>query len=123
MKFSILTGFPAHEGGCYHCENGKKDCFCPGVKPSETIVSAVQDTQTTIIVSVIDELTKARAKFPPFNSAHEGWAIIKEELDELWEVVRENQATPGRDRRMAAEARQVAAMALRFIIDMPNFRN
>jgi hypothetical protein len=69
------------------------------------------------------ELSRAQAKFPPFNSAHEGYAIILEELDELWTEVCSNQETPGRDDRLRKEAIQVAAMALRFLVDMPNFKN
>lgn len=76
-----------------------------------------------MIENVINELEKARKTFPPFNSAHEGWAIVKEELDELWLEVRSNQKTPGRDERMAKEAIQIAAMALRFLVDMKDFRN
>jgi len=72
---------------------------------------------------VRDELDRARQKFPPFNSGHEGYAVILEELDELWTEIRSNQATAGRNERMAKEAIQVAAMALRFLVDMPNFKN
>lgn len=72
---------------------------------------------------IYKELQSAREKFPDFNSAHEGWAIIKEELDELWEVVKENQATNGRNARLRKEAIQVAAMAVRFLQDMKNFKN
>ncbi len=72
---------------------------------------------------VRDELVRARQKFPAFNSGHEGWAVIREELDELWAEVRSNQSTSGRSDRMHKEAVQVAAMALRFLVDMPNFKN
>lgn len=62
------------------------------------------------------ELARARAAHPGcFNSAHEGFAVLKEEVDELWDEVRT------RDRDMQAmreEAIQVAAMALRFIEDV-----
>ena len=73
--------------------------------------------------SVRIELEKAQAKFPRFNSGHEGWAVIAEELDELWREVRSNQATPDRNNRMRKEAIQVAAMAIRFLADMPYFKN
>ena len=29
------------------------------------------------------ELAAANEKFPPFHSAHEGWAVLKEEVEEL----------------------------------------
>ena len=63
------------------------------------------------------ELTVARAKFPPFNSAHEGYAIILEELEELKAEVFKNPKT--RDiQKMRTEAKQVAAMAIRFMTDI-----
>jgi hypothetical protein len=66
------------------------------------------------------ELVSAQAAFPPMHSMHEGYAILKEEVDELWEAVRVN---PGphpvsKENHRAfvrMEAVQVAAMALRFI--------
>jgi glutamyl-tRNA reductase len=51
------------------------------------------------------------------NSAHEGWAVIWEELDELWDEVRAKQGA--RDvAKMRKEAVQVAAMAMRFVLDV-----
>lgn len=38
-----------------------------------------------IIAQVQSELNKAQAKFPEFHSMHEGYAVIKEELDEVWD--------------------------------------
>ena len=81
------------------------------------------DTAIATVQQIIKEWHQAETQFPPFNSAHEGWAVIKEEMDELWEVVRENQATPGREVRLQKEAIQVAAMALRFLVDLPGFKN
>jgi hypothetical protein len=62
------------------------------------------------------ELTQATEQFPAMNSAHEGWAVIKEELDELWEHVRQKQGMR-LPHRMRREAVQVAAMAIRFALD------
>jgi hypothetical protein len=62
-----------------------------------------------------NELMKARAKFPPFNSPHEGKAVIEEELDELWEHVKANTGTGS---EAFWEAIQVAAMALRYAYDL-----
>lgn len=67
----------------------------------------------TSLICVEQELRQAREKFGPFNSAHEGYAVILEELDELWEAVRRNDVQQQHD-----EAIQVAAMALRFLVDI-----
>jgi hypothetical protein len=64
---------------------------------------------------VDEELKQAVQKFPVFNSGHEGWAVIKEELDELWEEVRKYPRAD--NRRLRKEAVQVAAMAIRFILN------
>lgn len=64
---------------------------------------------------VIVELQKARAKHPPMASAHEGWAVILEELDELWDEVKARNPDMT---RLRDEAVQVAAMGLRFLIDV-----
>ena len=60
------------------------------------------------------ELRQATAKFGPFNSAHEGYAVLKEEVDELWDAIKTN-ASPQHQRE---EAVQVAAMAIRYILDI-----
>lgn len=64
----------------------------------------------------LSELWSARSRFPDFHSAHEGYAVVLEELDELWDEVRtrdERRDMP----RMRREAIQVAAMAIRFAVD------
>lgn len=65
----------------------------------------------------VEEAFSAAAKFAPFNSAHEGYAVMHEEFDELKAHVWTNQKK--RDiPAMRAEAIQVAAMALRFVVDI-----
>lgn len=61
-----------------------------------------------------EELYRATQRFGPMASAHEGWAVIQEEVDELWDEVKGGQDV----RRMREEAIQVAAMAMRFVIDV-----
>ena len=58
------------------------------------------------------ELFKAVRKFDPFNSPHEGYAVILEELEELWDHAKAN---TGRSAEARQEAIQVAAMALRYV--------
>jgi hypothetical protein len=65
----------------------------------------------------VRELRFARGKFARFNSAHEGYAVILEELDELWAEVK-GKVSPAQRLAMRKEAIQVAAMALRFIEDV-----
>lgn len=79
------------------------------------------DTQSArldqIFLDVDDEVSAAVAKFPAFNSAHEGFSVLAEEVDELWDEVKAKQGA--RDlARLRKEAVQVAAMAIRFILDV-----
>lgn len=59
------------------------------------------------------EALRARDKFPAFNSTHEGYAVLAEEVDELWDDVKANRVEAA-----IVEATQVGAMAIRFIADM-----
>ena len=59
------------------------------------------------------ELIRATQKFGSFKSAHEGYAVLLEEVDELWDEVKRNNRSLQRE-----EAVQVAAMAVRFLVDV-----
>jgi hypothetical protein len=61
---------------------------------------------------VKEEIKKAESKYPPYNSPHEGYALIAEELDELWDEVKEHDQN---EKRMYDEAKQVACTAIRFM--------
>lgn len=63
------------------------------------------------------EASRAAGMRGPFNSAHEGFAVLKEEVDELWDHVKVNQKKRDLE-EMRKEAIQVAAMAIRFIHDV-----
>lgn len=70
-----------------------------------------------LIDEVDVELCRALSNWPQFNSAHEGYAVLAEELDELWAHVKTNQKR--RDlSAMRKEAIQVAAMAIRFALEV-----
>lgn len=81
-----------------------------------------------IIGDVMQAITKAELKHNPINSALEGWAVIREEADELqsalktlrgriegpmWRAVKADNYD-----EVMSEARHVAAMALRFLKDV-----
>jgi hypothetical protein len=63
------------------------------------------------------ECIRARSLYPPFHNAHEDYAVLLEEVDELWEAVRLKQSNPDRDRKILEEANQIGAMAIRIILD------
>lgn len=69
--------------------------------------------QVSSFKAVIDELHRASKKNLPFNSAHEGYAVLKEEVDEMWDEIKTNNIVKARE-----EAIQVAAMAIRFLCDV-----
>lgn len=74
-------------------------------------------TDEEAVNAVARELKRARKIFAPFNSAHEGYGVILEEKDELWdEIKRKRQARS--KRKMREEAIQLAAMVIRFVVDV-----
>ena len=68
-----------------------------------------------IVDDVQTEYIKAVGKHGSFHSAHEGFAVLDEERDELWDEVKKRNKSKT---DMRKEAVQVAAMAVRFIHDV-----
>lgn len=69
-----------------------------------------------VLLSVVKtELMVAEIKHPPMNSPHEGWAVIREEVDELWDEVK---ADRGRTFDAEIEAVQIAAMGIRYALNL-----
>jgi NTP pyrophosphatase (non-canonical NTP hydrolase) len=66
-----------------------------------------------VLVSVRAEVEKSDAKWPAYTSAHEGYGVLLEEVDEVWDHVKVNQKR--RDLpALRKELIQVAAVAIRF---------
>lgn len=64
-----------------------------------------------------EEFNSATINNNSYNSAHEGYAVILEELDELWDEVKKKNSL--RDKNlMKKEAVQVASSSIRFIYDL-----
>lgn len=84
------------------------------VKDDRSSVKDLMDPIKPVMVDVMLEFNTAVNKFPRFASAHEGYAVLLEEVDELWDAVKANAPRE----RLRAEAVQVAAMAIRFIHDV-----
>lgn len=69
-------------------------------------------------IEVKEEILYATKHHRPFCSPHEGYAVIKEELDELFEAIRKLQNFEDRSDQLEKEAIQVSAMAIRFLMDL-----
>lgn len=67
-----------------------------------------------IYADIENELIEACNKFQAYNSGHEGYAVIKEELDELWDEIKNEHDKV----RMYNESKQVASTAIRFMLDI-----
>lgn len=67
---------------------------------------------------VLNETLRAKLLFPEdFHNQHEGYAVILEELDELWYEVKLNQKYYDLDKQRK-EAIQCAAMCIRFATEL-----
>jgi hypothetical protein len=69
-----------------------------------------------ILVDILEEFDNASENFPKMASPHEGYAIIKEELEELWHEIKNNKKKKSRE-RARLEGLQTAAMSLRLLYD------
>lgn len=113
-----------------YAEDAMRELHGGGSPANET-----QYLQAAVLLEVAKELANARATHAHMNSHHEGYAVILEELDELWEVCKRNthakhmfghepqnvERERQRKRKradMRKEAIQVAAMAIRFVEDV-----
>ena len=71
----------------------------------------------TFLTNVMCEHERATHAYPAFHSYHEGYAVILEEVDELWDEVRKKD---GQRRKEDAynECVQIAAMVMRFATEL-----
>lgn len=92
-------------------------------KPEYKLVdqSEVQEFERLEVYNVLDrvrdEFAEASRRYGPFRNAHEGYAVLLEEVDELWDAVKMRQSNTQRDTIIRREAIQVAAMAVRLVVD------
>ena len=74
-------------------------------------------TKKQIAHDVNTELECAMSRYTSFHSNHEGFAVIKEEVDELWDLIKQDKGIVATD-EMRKECIQIAAMSIRFILDL-----
>lgn len=94
-----------------------EEAFHVVLSMNQTLVSN-KGAVNSLLHAVRGELERAMV-WPAMNSAHEGFAVLHEEVDELWDHVKTNQNRRDLD-AMKTEAIQVAAMATRFAVEVCN---
>lgn len=71
-----------------------------------------------VLFEIEEEFKRAERKHPEFPAtAHHGYAVILEEVDELWDAIKRHDGEGARK-----ECVQVAAMCLRFLNNVKNFQ-
>lgn len=70
-------------------------------------------TDLEVAHDIVQEYRRARESFKPMRGAHEGYAVILEELDEMWDAIKQNKIESAR-----MECLQVAAMCLAFLLEV-----
>lgn len=75
---------------------------------------------TQLLFEIQQELYRALRLYPSQNSLHGAHSVLREEFEELWEEIRKK--TPNLE-TTKEEAIQVAAMALRLILEHCNGTN
>ena len=62
---------------------------------------------------IYEECSRAMCKFAPFKNGHEAHSVLREEFDEFWDAIKANDILHAKQ-----EAVQLAAMALRFLVEV-----
>lgn len=112
-----MSNSPVEDGGPIPEEEPKK------------VNGHLETPLTKAVRDVVNEYKRAVDIYKPFNSYHEGISILLEEYEELWNEVKKKSSAPPTDKpydpddyqdpvKMREEAIQVAAMALRYIVDL-----
>lgn len=75
----------------------------------------VPDELAGPIKAIVQQYIYVDAKHGPYASAHEGWAVLHEELQELFAEVRKKDADRSRF-NMVMESFDIAVAAIRFAV-------
>lgn len=84
-------------------------------RPGYGITQAEEHRLQFLYIELNNALSKALIKHAPMHSPHEGISVLREEMEELWEHVK---ADTGRSPEARKEAIQIAAMAMRYVLDL-----
>jgi len=70
--------------------------------------------QSKIFNDIYKEVERANSLYPAFHSNHEAYAVILEELDEVWDEIKKSKEVTGNE-QIKSELIQVAAMCVKYI--------
>ncbi|MBP9886971.1 MAG: hypothetical protein KBF93_11790 [Leptospiraceae bacterium] len=81
------------------------------------VKSLLDDSNISKFFEIAKELEKAK-KYPPFSSLHEGYAVLKEEVEEFWDLVKGYKYNESWEesedlKKIEKELIQIAAMAVK----------
>ncbi len=76
----------------------------------------VKTLKEQVVEELFNEMKRGVMRYKSYKSLHEAYAVIKEELDELWEEIKKkpNQQS---DEAILRESLHVAATALRLVLE------
>ena len=81
-------------------------------------MASIDEKKLKKILEMVEaEFRRASAKNEAFHSCHEGYSILAEEVDELWDEVKKKTKLRS-TRLMQNECKQIAAMAVRYMHDL-----
>lgn len=76
------------------------------------------DKVQKVAADIVKEVLRAKTLFPNnFVNQHEAYAVILEEVDELWDEIKKNQRNYDLDAQRK-EATQAAAMLVRLLVEL-----
>lgn len=77
------------------------------------------EARVEILTEIAAEVERAKVHGEHFHSLHEAYAVMLEELHEVWEITMQKRKDRDQD-KLRKELIQVAAMAVKAIESMPN---
>ncbi len=72
--------------------------------------------------TIEEEKQEAVEKYGHFNSSHEAYAVLKEEVEELWDLVKASKQDGKLREEMINELTQISAVAQRTISELENYQ-
>lgn len=96
------------------------DTVKPAVAIDGVAVNFRPDAVQVIFNQVAGEYERSKMHGEQFASLHEAYAVMLEELDEVWELTRQKRRERARE-DIRKELIQIAAMAVKGILSMDNF--